>query len=81
MKTVIKYNNRKLYDKETAKYTSIVELVQLPLGSFKVEKHSTGEDITIETLLTAVTNKDVENKTKLRVIKHCVVELETGATL
>lgn len=74
--TIIKYSNRKLYNKETAKYTSIVELLKLPLGSFKVERHGTGEDVTTDTLLTSLTSENVTPTTKVEVMKHCITTLE-----
>lgn len=73
---IVKYSNRKLYNKETAKYTSIVELLRLPLGSFKVERHGTGEDVTTDTLLTSLTSENLTPAAKVEVMKHCIATFE-----
>jgi polyhydroxyalkanoate synthesis regulator protein len=78
MKTIVKYSNRKLYDKETAKYTTLREIVKLPIGTFKVERYGTGEDVTTDTLLTALTSEKVGSEIKVQVMKHCITELELG---
>lgn len=76
MKTVIKYKNRKLYDMETAKYTTLAEIVKLPLGSFQVKKYDTGEDVTTDTLLTVLTSENLESEIKINLMKHCISEIE-----
>lgn len=54
MTTIIKYSNRKLYNKETAKYINHTELLSLPMGSFRVISHGSFNDITINTLIAAL---------------------------
>lgn len=77
MKTVVKYGNRKLYDRETSKYITLSELIALPLGTFRVVKHGTNEDITTETLLSAIStgNFPVRSDLKIEVMQHCIQEL------
>ncbi len=74
MKTIIKYDNRKMYDKESSKYVNLKDLVNLPLGSFKVLEKKTGNDITIETLFSYLATFDsMEVKeTKVKVMEHCI---------
>lgn len=76
MKTIIKYANRKLYDKEVGKYTSLNEIVKLPLGSFKVERHTDGEDVTTDTLLGILASENLGSEIKIQLMKHCIAELE-----
>ena len=79
MKIVIKYANRKLYDKEEHKYISIKELVKLPLDSFIVVRHGlTAEDVTLDTLLSALTTDGIETESKILVMQHCLIKM--GAT-
>jgi len=78
MKTIVRYSNRKMYDKDTKRYTTLGEIVKLPMGTFKVEEYGSGDDVTITTLLEVATSRKVENETKIRVIKYCVTELELG---
>jgi polyhydroxyalkanoate synthesis regulator protein len=76
MKTVIKYGNRKLYDKEQSRYISIRELLEkFPLGTFKVVKHGETAEITTEILLGALTIDGIENDTKVKVMQHCIAEM------
>jgi len=75
MTTIIRYTNRKLYNKDTSKYLTVGELARLPLGTFKVERHGTGEDITTDILLSSLTTEKVERKTKIQVMKHCIKEM------
>lgn len=75
MKTIVKYGNRKLYDRETSKYITLSELLNLPLGTFRVVKHGTSEDITTNTLLSAVTTVPMRNDFKVEVMQHCIGEL------
>lgn len=76
MKTIIKYANRKLYDKETSRYTSLSEIMLLPLGSFRVLQHMPDNsivDITTETLLSALSSVEtIRNDLKLEIMKFCV---------
>lgn len=74
MKIIVKYGNRKLYDKETSKYTTLAELLKLPLGSFRVVLHDQGEDVTTQTLLNALM-ATTDSETKIKVMQHCIVEL------
>lgn len=78
MKVVLKYSNRKLYDKDTARYTTIGELVKLPLGTFKVEDYETGVDVTTPVLLSALTCEHVNVDTQVKIMKHCITELEVS---
>jgi polyhydroxyalkanoate synthesis regulator protein len=76
MRTIIKYDNRKLYDKESGKYTTVTELIKLPLDTFVVERHGTKQDVTTDTLLGILTNENIENEIKVKVMRHCIAELE-----
>jgi polyhydroxyalkanoate synthesis regulator protein len=68
---IVKYNNRKLYNRESSKYVTLGELLAMPMGSFQVIQKETGLDITIETLLSALTNP--ENKeVKVKAMQHCL---------
>lgn len=75
MKTVIKYNNRKLYDKETSKYITLAELLRLPLRGLKVVQHGNGTDVTMSTLLSGIAQGTVEDEVKIQVMQHCINEL------
>ena len=79
MKTVKRYSNRKLYDTETSKYTTVLELVKLPLGSFEIidqdAKGNVNKDITTEVLLGSLSNNEVHVTTKVEVMKHCINKL------
>jgi polyhydroxyalkanoate synthesis regulator protein len=55
--TVIKYNNRKLYNRETTSYINLGDLVKLPMGSFRVIDHETDRDITTKTLFSFLSEK------------------------
>jgi len=79
MKTIVKYNNRKLYDKQESKYINLKELVSMELGSFKVVEKETGNDITVNTMLSYLSNDSSENSNeyKVKVMKHCI-ELLSG---
>lgn len=78
MKTIVKYGNRKLYDRETSKYTTLHEIVALPMGAFKVVKRGHGDtehDITTETLLSALAEASVQNDVKVQVMQYCIDRL------
>lgn len=77
MITIKKYANRKLYNTNTAKYTTVQELAKMPLGSFKVLQFGTMNDVTTETLFSVLSNFDVETQTKIDVMKHCIEQLST----
>jgi polyhydroxyalkanoate synthesis regulator protein len=53
---IVKYENRKLYDSETAKYVSMLELSDLVVerGEVIVISDRTGKDITLQTLCHAL---------------------------
>ena len=80
MTTIVKYANRKLYNKDTAAYVNVSELVKLPMGSFRVLSHYEGEitnhglgkrDVTTEILLGSLSNPEVDNDTKIGVMEYC----------
>ena len=79
MKTIVKYANRKLYDKELSRYTSLSEIMKLPLGSFRVLLHMPDNrvvDITTETLLSSLSSiTPVSNDLKVEIMKFCVERL------
>lgn len=58
-KVIIKYENRKLYDKDLKGYISLQELENYAINNitFSVIKHKTQEDITNETLVRVLANK------------------------
>ena len=74
MKTIIKYNNRKMYDKENSKYINLGELISMPLGTFKVIEKETGNDITLDTLFSYLSNNTINytNESKVKVMRHCI---------
>lgn len=74
MKTVVKYGNRKLYDRDSSKYINLKNLMEMPLGSFKVIEKNTGNDITLDTLLSYLSSNivDVTSESKVQVMKHCI---------
>lgn len=73
MKIIVKYANRKLYDKETSRYTSLTEILTMPLGSFKViEFGLTARDITTETLLSALGGGTGSDEAKIKVMEHVI---------
>lgn len=73
MITVIKYANRKLYRKDISKYTSLSELVAMPLGSFQVIDKVTGADITMETLFSYLASDTKEGaQKKVDIMSHCI---------
>jgi len=78
-KTIVKYANRKLYDKELSRYTSLSEIMKLPMGSFRVLQHMPDNrivDITTETLLAALSSVEtVEAAKKVEILKFCVERL------
>jgi polyhydroxyalkanoate synthesis repressor PhaR len=55
-KVIKRYTNRKLYDTETSKYTTLKEVVALVVGGreIKVIENETKEDITGKTLVMAL---------------------------
>lgn len=75
MKTIVKYANRKLYDKEVSKYTTIAAIASLPLDSFKVVEYDLGvevRDLTIEILLQALSLTTVPVYTKIAIMQHYI---------
>lgn len=55
MKTYKKYDNRKYYDSEKAGYVNVTEILNSYMnGGAKVVEHSTGNDITAQTLARAL---------------------------
>jgi polyhydroxyalkanoate synthesis regulator protein len=71
MKTIIKYKNRKLYDKQNKKYTTIDELEkEIRFNSIKVIEHHTKNDITKE-IYSAIAEKKL-NKLNLENVKDFV---------
>lgn len=72
MKIIIRYPNRKLYDKDRGGYTTISEIVLLPLGSFQVLEFRTNKDITMDTLLTSLGQNNVANHDKKAVMAYCL---------
>lgn len=79
MKTIVKYANRKLYDKELSRYTSLSEIMKLPLGSFRVVLHMPDNrivDITTESLLSAISAiTPTGDDLKVEIMKFCVERL------
>jgi len=79
MKVIVKYSNRKMYDKETSKYVNLEELVSMPLDSVKVIDKSTGNDVTVNALLSYLSNntENQSKESKIRVMRHCIGLLST----
>lgn len=68
LKTVIRYQNRKLYDTQASAYITTADLLAFERGSFQVIDRKTNGDITKESLFTAfvtnVSEDQVENVLK-----------------
>lgn len=81
MKTIVKYSNRKMYDKELRSYITFKQLLAMPLGSFVVVEKETKKDITLDTLLSflanAPTTESFDNSLKIGVMKYCIEQLST----
>jgi polyhydroxyalkanoate synthesis regulator protein len=77
MKTIVKYANRKLYDKETSRYTTVAELATQPLGTFRVVQYDKPfeEDITTEILFQALLLKNITQYIKIEIMKYCTEQL------
>lgn len=75
MKTVVKYGNRKLYDKDTSKYVTLLDLLKMPLDGLRVIEHSTGTDITIPILLSGIAQEGVFDDIRVKVMQHCTNKL------
>lgn len=75
MKTVVKYRNRKLYDKDASKYVTLLDLLKMPLDGLRVIEYNTGTDITISTLLIGIAQEGVFNDVRVKVMQHCTNEL------
>jgi polyhydroxyalkanoate synthesis regulator protein len=65
MNTIIRYPNRKLYDKQAKKYTNLTALVQKSRNkeTFKVLDNVTKADITAKTLKQALTVVELSEET------------------
>lgn len=59
MRYIVKYKNRKLYDKEKSGYVKLEDLQQMITDGkpFRVVKYNTNEDITYDTLVNVLSNK------------------------
>ena len=54
MITILKYGNRKLYNKEASAYTTVDAVMKLREGTFRVVCHKTKLDITDQVILDAL---------------------------
>jgi polyhydroxyalkanoate synthesis regulator protein len=59
-----RYQNRKLYDVERSCYITVTEVLKLPVGSFKIFAHPTGEDVTLDVILQAFSHVEVTDKSE-----------------
>lgn len=73
-RNIIKYSNRKLYDKDNSKYVTTTELLKEPIGSFTVTDHATKEDVTTEVLLNSLSTEQPK-ETKVRVMQYLTTVL------
>jgi polyhydroxyalkanoate synthesis regulator protein len=73
-KNIVRYSNRKLYDKDNSRYVTLTELVKQPIGSFTVLDHVTKEDVTTEILLNSLST-EAPNEAKVRVMQHLTTVL------
>jgi len=64
VKVFKRYQNRKLYDVEQSRYITVTDVLKLPVGSFKIFAHPTGEDVTLDVILQAFSNVEVKDKTE-----------------
>jgi polyhydroxyalkanoate synthesis regulator protein len=72
-KVFVRYGNRKLYDIETSKYTTVAAVAKLPLGSFVVYDHTSKEDITNDVLLSALNTHFSNNIEAFETVKADLV--------
>lgn len=77
MLIIRKYDNRKLYNTDTSRYTTVQELAKLSMGSFKVLEFGTDRDVTTDILLGSLANSQVliSNEVKVKVMQFCIEEL------
>ena len=68
-KLIVKYGNRKLYDTDEGKYTSLAQIIDLPKESFVVISHNTKQDITSEIECRAVFEYFLSNLSAFESIK------------
>jgi polyhydroxyalkanoate synthesis regulator protein len=59
MITIIRYKNRKLYNRETSRYINQSELRSFEWGSYRVLSKETGADLTLQTVFQALANAPV----------------------
>ena len=54
---IIKYKNRKLYNKKTKKYITLEDMLKLSLTeTVKIYEHKTYQDVTLKSMIVGLTN-------------------------
>lgn len=77
---IVKYENRKLYNRETATYVTLPDLLALGVDNFYVFNHKTGVDITAEVVLASLFNHFKDNPLKLvKLIKDSAENIDEQA--
>ncbi len=62
---VVKYGNRKLYNRNSAKYVNLTDLLALGVGKFIVLDNVTKQDITDKVVLSALFNQYENRESEL----------------
>lgn len=78
MRNIVRYKNRKLYDRDQSRYVTTTELLKEPTGSFVITNNETKEDVTLEVLFNALSTEQPA-ETKVRVMKYLTGVLENAA--
>jgi len=70
MKTIVKYSNRKLYNLNESRYTTLQELIDFAKKGqpFVVIRHDDNEDITDDTLKQCLLNLNINRNTLLDLV-------------
>lgn len=71
MRNIIKYNNRKLYDKTTKSYTTLAKIRQIIKDGSEVQvtERATGNVVTNQVLFQALSVNDFTNKELFNLLK------------
>lgn len=72
MINIIKYGNRKLYAKDFSRYITLTEMVKLVKANnqIKVTDHKSKEDITKDTLKSALMNVEMTEQEMITILKR-----------
>jgi polyhydroxyalkanoate synthesis regulator protein len=72
MKTIVKYSNRKLYNLNESRYTTLHELIEFAKNGqpFVVIRHDDNEDITNDTLKQCLLNLNINQNVLLNLVAN-----------